>query len=104
MKIICDEVMYWDGDHKRKTRFSTTSKKTADFIQYAFSCTGNRATIHIDVRWRNGKDGKTIRRDICYEVIVSRKTSGLCSITGDGVYNKQRQFGGKAYVRIGTNA
>lgn len=85
MKIICDEVMYWDGDYKRKTCFSTTSKKTADFIQYAFSCTGNRATISIDDRRRDRKDGKTINHNICYDVIVSRKTSGLCSIKGDGV-------------------
>ena len=84
MKIICDEVMFWDGDYKRKTCFSTTSKKTADFIQYAFSCTGNRATIHIDDRRSNRKDGKTIYHNICYDVIVSKKTSGLCSISGKG--------------------
>ena len=49
LKIIADEVFYWDGINKenRKTFFST-SKKSANFVQFALSATGSRATIGID--------------------------------------------------------
>lgn len=46
LKIICDNIMQWDG-HKTKTGgyFSTCNKNTADFIQFAFSACGYRANI-----------------------------------------------------------
>lgn len=65
LKIICDEVIHWDGsvNGKRKMFFST-SKKSADFIQFAFSATGNRSTISTDNLQRN--DNR--ERPICYHV------------------------------------
>ena len=82
MQIVCDEVMFWDGDYKRQTCLSTTNKSTADFIQYAFSCTGHRATIRVDDRRGRVRNDGYGYNSVCYEVVVSRKTSGLCSIMG----------------------
>lgn len=51
LKIIVDEVFKWDGTEKGKRRsFYSTSKKSADFIQFAISATGSRATISVDKR------------------------------------------------------
>ena len=46
LKIITDEVLNWDGsiNNGRRT-FSTTSKESADFIQFAFASVGIRATL-----------------------------------------------------------
>lgn len=51
LQIICDEILNWDGNlgitkngHIRK-RFSTTIKTNADFIQFAFSACGYKASI-----------------------------------------------------------
>lgn len=77
LKIICDEVLEWDGSQKNNRKsFSTTSKKTADFIQFAFSSCGMRATIN--VRDRTGqcyKDKpKYTRKSIEYTVIISNNS------------------------------
>ena len=49
LKIIVDEVFRWDGsiNGKRKSFFSN-SKRSADFVQFAISSTGSRATFNID--------------------------------------------------------
>ena len=91
LKIICDEVMYWDG-HKSTTKkgvnkacFSTSSKKSADFIQFAFSATENkRASLQtFDRRGQiNKKTNKKEyeRKSIEYEVITTnRKYIGICA-------------------------
>ncbi len=51
LQIIVDEVFNWDGSiiGARKAYYST-SKKSADFIQFALSATGKRATISVDNR------------------------------------------------------
>ena len=60
LKIVCDESLKWDGsivdrgDRQFARSFSTTSKASCDFIQFAFSATGNHATICEDIR-----EGKT---------------------------------------------
>ena len=49
LKIVVDEIQYWDGLYEGPdSRFSTTSKEDADFIQYAVHATGGRATISSD--------------------------------------------------------
>jgi guanylate kinase len=59
LQIICDNVIFWDGNicspNKKGNsfNFSTSNKKTADFIQFAFSACGKRANISI--RDRRGK-------------------------------------------------
>lgn len=76
LKLICENVLQWDGtvnkgNHKS---FSTTIKTTANFIQFAFSACGYRATIYINDRVgqpykTNGKD--YIRRSVEYQVSIS---------------------------------
>ena len=51
LEIVCDELPYWDGtvydnNGKKKITLSTTNKKTADFMQFAFHSCGYRAAIH----------------------------------------------------------
>ncbi|MBQ0089069.1 MAG: AAA family ATPase, partial [Prevotellaceae bacterium] len=90
LEIVCDEVMRWDGSTNyspvgkvKRQRFSTTIKESADFVQFAFSATGRRATISInDRRGRkrivNGKE--YITKSVEYSVGVTDKTLvGLCS-------------------------
>ena len=48
LNIIAEECLYWDGD--RENTFYTRKKEEADFINYVFTCTGNRSTIHTDIR------------------------------------------------------
>lgn len=49
LSIIVDEIQYWDGLFEGPdTRFSTTVKTEADFIQYAVHATGGRATISVE--------------------------------------------------------
>ena len=80
LQVICDEILYWDGsitktkNNKEKKKFSTTLKENADFVQFAFTACGYRATIKVDDR--KGKKyftaGKQyVRKSICYEVFIS---------------------------------
>ena len=48
LKVLCDEVMLWDGtiDEKRNHKmYSSTVKTNADVVQFAFSAIGVRSTI-----------------------------------------------------------
>jgi len=44
LSIIAKECLLWDGHIGRQEQFFSTSKLSADFIQYVFSSTGNRAS------------------------------------------------------------
>lgn len=92
LKIVCDEVLHWDGSvtHNRK-RFSTTIKSDADFIQFAFSSIGKRATI--SVRDRVGERCKNgyLRKSVEYEVYISKGSTTL-GLRGD----KRKKFKDKA--------
>jgi len=49
LNVIMDELKHWDGLYEgADTRFATTSKGDADFVQYAAHATGGRATISVD--------------------------------------------------------
>lgn len=76
LQIIAKEIFEWDGSTRdnRETYFST-SKKSADFIQFVLSATGSRATISKDER----KD------KVCYTVIKSQGKSlvSICSTKGE---------------------
>ncbi len=89
LQIICDEIMFWDGSENStkngvlRKSFSSTVKETAEFIQFAYSACGYRASIYTNDR-RGQKYftcGKTYeRKSIEYNVIVTnRKFIGLCS-------------------------
>lgn len=82
LKVVIDEVLLWDGaiGFNRKS-FTSTEKESADFIQFAFSSMGYRATIYTDDRV--GQEYKTnnkkfIRKSISYNVVIS--TSKLISL------------------------
>ena len=45
LKIIADEIVYWDSYLKVKNRFTTVNKQDADFVQFVFTSLGYRATI-----------------------------------------------------------
>jgi len=55
LKIIIDEYKYWDSSSPKNSlpRFITIEKESADFMQFAFSACGIRATIYIDERYDN---------------------------------------------------
>lgn len=70
LKIICDEVTRWDGHIKSEDRsaFFTTKKDEADFVQYAHTMTGKRATI--SVRKQNNEKHKDL-----YIVNINKSTT-----------------------------
>ena len=75
IRLIAEEVVCWDGN--RKDTFYTTSKQSADFIQYCFASTGHRASINTLDR-RGQKRGKYTRKSIEYTVKRNNlKTSSL---------------------------
>nr|DAG36881.1 MAG TPA: ATP dependent DNA helicase [Caudoviricetes sp.] len=51
LNIICDEIMFWDGsvgatkNGVERKRFSTSIKQSAEFVQFAFSACGYRASL-----------------------------------------------------------
>lgn len=72
LRVIADEILNWDGyvTDKRKS-FSTTSKKTADFVQFAFSAIGKRATILIDDRVGTMHSNNVYQyKSVCYHVHI----------------------------------
>ena len=77
LQVICDNILFWDGheDGIRKG-FSTTNKNTADFIQFAFTSCGYRATILVNDR--SGQEyftcGKIYtRKSIEYHVSITKR-------------------------------
>ena len=81
LKIIADNIMFWDGYVTEKSHiFSSVSKKNADFVQFAFNSTGKRATI--TTRDRTGqkyKDCDYIRKSIEYEISIANMTTSTLS-------------------------
>lgn len=74
--VIADEVFYWDGsvDDKGRKSFFSTYKTSADFVQFALSSNGTRATISED----------THRRKVCYVVIASQGNSTVSMSSSGG--------------------
>ena len=89
LRIILDEVIYWDGCVRKTqngatyTSFSTSIKESADFIQFAASACGIRASISTsDKRGEVRKvgDKEYVRKSLLYVVHFSSRTKvGLCS-------------------------
>ena len=69
--VIIDEVLHWDGCTTRGERFSTNSKPSADFVQFAFSATRGLGggVARVTGRERRGKTE--------YSVQIRRHTSRL---------------------------
>lgn len=75
LKIIAEEIFEWDGHKDGKRRaFYSTSKQSADFVQFVISATGYRATLSVD----NHKEKP------CYVVTKSSYSSTvhMCSTGG----------------------
>lgn len=76
IKIICDEVLKWDGDNKN--RYFTNDKESADFIQFAFTCIGKRSSIYTDDRTGQEyyvNNTKYIRKNKTYTVNVCKNNT-----------------------------
>ena len=89
LQIVCDNIMFWDGSEAvtkngvmRRT-FSTSSLSTANFIQFAYSACGYRASI-IE-RDRSGQKYVTCgkiytRKSVKYSVVVTNRSMvGICA-------------------------
>ena len=94
LKIICDNVMFWDGNTNKtkngieRNRFSTNILDTANFIQFAYSACGYRATIGMNNRVGQEylTSGKLYtRKSIDYWVIVTNRIApGMCGKDENG--------------------
>lgn len=84
LQLICNNVLQWDGSVSKGRRiFSSNVKENADFIQYAFTACGYKATIL--TRDRSGQEYCTnntiyIRKSIEYTVLITDRS--LVSIGG----------------------
>lgn len=68
LEVFCDEVLKWDGNGKNA--FFSSVKENADFVQYAFTAIGKRASISEYDR----QDG-----NVEYTVTVTQKHSSYVS-------------------------
>lgn len=83
LKVVAEEIIFWDGhiDSKGRTSFSTTVKENADFIQFAFSAIGRRASISINDRvGKLHSNTKYAYKSIEYSVHVTKKENQLCGL------------------------
>lgn len=74
LQVVCDNILNWDGCVTRGKSFSTTIKETADFVQFAFSACGYRATVsYADHRGETStvKDKKYTRHSGMYTVNIA---------------------------------
>lgn len=96
-QIICEEIMFWDGNISQtksgviRQRFSTNVETTANFVQFAYSACGMKATI--SKRNRMGQKYLTCgkwyaRKSIEYNVIVTNRT--MISICYDNRENHNK--------------
>lgn len=82
-KVVCNEVLNWDGSTTNsRNSFSSTSKKTIDFIQFAFATQGKRAKILIDDRegqiiTGHEEQGHTHKNKCYYMNITNRNMVGI---------------------------
>lgn len=103
LSIICDEVLRWGGCTRQVRRtFSTTIKDSADFIQFAFSATGTRATIscsnRVSTTYHTG-DKNYVRKSKEYAVIIAN--NALVSLQNNKatkkVFKKYKTIDGYKY-------
>lgn len=82
LQVICDEILFWDGDCKN--RFFSTVKENVDFIQFAFTSCGYKATIQKGERKgtyiKTINDKKYYRQSDNYTVAITKRN--LVSIGG----------------------
>lgn len=72
LQVVCNEVLFWDGSIRHQ-QFYTAEKESADFIQYAFSATGVRATLQ--QQDRGGNRSTEYRVKACKKPTISMSGS-----------------------------
>lgn len=91
LKVVADEVLKWDGcvrdreDRKQSRSFSTTSKKTKDFIQFVFTALGNTCTVYED----------THKKTLCYDLRISHSS-------GCGLSKNERSDKTTTFDKVGS--
>lgn len=73
LAVLSEECLYWDGTHRvgvKGPSFSSTSKASADFVQYAWSAQGRTARIIEDKRAYKYTGG------VCYTVNIRGEARG----------------------------
>ena len=88
LAVVRDEVMHWDGCDREGAKgleFSSTSKQSADFVQYAFAGDEYVARIMEDYRPDKYTNG------VCYSVYVRQKQgTGLLALHSSSSTNNVR--------------
>ena len=94
LKIICDNIIQWDGSTSSDSiRFFSTSKDTADFIQFAFSACGIRANLLENDRRGRIKYNETTNKEYItksIDYVINICNSKLLSLIRDK--NKKIEF------------
>jgi len=74
LAVVADECVHWDGSERKadSSEFFSTSKASADFVQYAFAASGRTASVTVDRR-----EG----RADCY-VVHARSEAALLYLCG----------------------
>ena len=76
LSVVCDEAKHWDGSvgqGERGPTFASVSKRSADFVQYAFTATGKTSRLSPcpSNRWSPG-----------INVVTTRTHAALLGLTG----------------------
>lgn len=94
LSIIVNNIYKWDGSSEGTSwRYFTTNKKNADFIQFAASACGYKATVNIEDRRGRIKllnDKKYITKSIDYTIHATKRN--LVGIGVRGRYNKKTEI------------
>lgn len=94
LNIVCDEVLKWDGcifkrsDRVDAVSFSSISKKTIDFIQFAFHSTGAKADVVVVYQENHYKQGFIYKMCVSYshtETSISKDKSAKSTTLMDRV-------------------
>jgi len=65
LRVIADEVMFWDGHRGYRSHYTSTDRSCADVVQFAFAATGIRAGIHT-------REGQKAHHNRTHQVIPTR--------------------------------
>ena len=70
LELVADEVTHWDGSFRKAggLAFSSYCQADADFIQYAYSASGKRASLAVRQRARRGR----LETDYCVHASGTR--------------------------------